>query len=320
MERRFRYDVAYPDNHNIPLSDVAATLLVYERVAPILGRVLEELNSGLVIEKVEFSVREIRSGSLYEAFFVAIFLAFQNDLEEEVPALIETLTGVPVPDDYNTIVTVLVLIILFAGTKYLFEGGRRTKATTPPSIQGNNNLYLNIAAGKLGVSAEEVEKAVSKAIGKRELPKVARAAVDFFRPSKRGPSGRIVPRGLPEIPKEATAEFPSEATLSQLGEDTVPTPIPEATLEVRATDRDHADRGWGGRLVSPSVVTKRLPLKLYPTVDRDELAAAESCVVEAVLESKPTESGDLRPIAIHVVRILYSGRHPKRGNDLPLEI
>ncbi len=219
--------------------------------------------------------------------------------------MIGSLTGLPIPDEYDAIVTVLVLIIIFHGTRYLFEGGgRKAKGEVPPTIQGDNNVYMNIAAERTGLSPSSIERALAKAIGKKDAPKVARAAVDFFRPAKRGGSGRIKPSGLPEISRETTAAFPGEATLALLTDESVPTPIPEADLEVRAMDRDKADHGWAGKLHMPGFSTKRLPLKLYPTVDRDILAKTDIVRVEAVLEQKPTDSGDLRPTVIHIVRLL----------------
>jgi hypothetical protein len=310
-EKIFHHRVEYPDNDRIPLADVAATLIAYERMAPVLGQILEELHPGLEVEHITLSVNSIRSGSLSEALIVAVLATFQEDLTREVPEVIEALTGAQLPEKYDTLATVIFMLIVFFGARYLFEGGRKKKREVPPSIIGDYNTYVNIAAERIGASPEEIEGSVRRAVGKKEAPKMARAAVDFFRPAKRGKNGRILPAGMPEISKETTAAFPGEATLALLDEDTVPLPFPLATLEIRATDRDKANQGWAGRLIVPGFETKRLPVKLYPMVDHVALARHETAKVEAVLEQKPTDDGDLKPILIHVVRVINDGvEHP----------
>src|SRR4051812_42930771 len=133
---------------------------------------------------------------------------------------------------------------------------------------------------------------------------VARASIDLFRPAKRGGNGRIVPKGAPEIPSDVVASFPDDVMLAELEESTEIERFDDAVLEIRATDRDAAQRGWAGRLKSGSVKTKRLPLKLYPTVDRDSLATRDKVRVEAIVESRPGDDELRKPLRIHVLRML----------------
>lgn len=59
-------------------------------------------------------------------------------------------------------------------------------------------------------------------------------------------------------------------------------------------------QGWLG---ADGYITKRLPVRLYPTVDRDALAASSSAAVEALLENKVDADGDLKPFRIHAMRL-----------------
>lgn len=305
-EVRFRHGLEYPDNHAIPLSDIAATLLAHERLLPVVMEMFESLVPGLTIESSSIELDHLQSGSLTEAFFVAIFIAFQKDLEVAVPGIIQDITGLELADRYDTLVTVLFVIALYAGVKLITEKSKaKTLAGTPAVVfEGDYNTYVNIAADQLSASPEAVKRAVHRAINKARAPGVARAAIDLFRPAKRGGDGRIIPLGLPPISKASVAAFPSDLAFAELEKDTVPIPIPVGELRIRATDRDKFDKGWAGKVEFDGTLTRRLPLVLAPGVDPDDLAAKDRAMVEAVLENKMTEDGRTKPYRIHVMRLL----------------
>ncbi|WP_157619376.1 hypothetical protein [Skermanella stibiiresistens] len=314
-ESVFRHIIEYPDNDGITLSDIAATLVAHERMLPIVASILERSIDGLKIEKIDITIEKIQKGSLSEAFFVAIFAVFQKELDKEVPEVIERITGFSIDERYDTIVTVLFLIVLFYGSRLLFsrrgksEDGSKLTSTpfngVPPAIEGNYNNYINIAAQNLSVSPKRIEEAVEQAVGKKSKGSVAKAAIDIFRPAKRGLSGRIMPTGLPEIGRDVTRSFPDEIALAEFDDDSDVQHFPEATLEIRATDRDKVDRGWAGKLSHHGMSTKRLTVRLYPTVDRDVLAATDAAQVEAILEFKQDSNGQSKPVCIHVLKLLH---------------
>lgn len=305
QELRFEHGFYYPDNHDVPLSDIAATLIAHEKLLPIIADAFENLVPGLSIDDRKIILEHIQRSSLKEHFFVALFLVFQKDLEKEVPALFETVTGVHVSDRYDTIVTVLFLVALYYGASAIFRKGKRAEqAAAPASIQADQDQYIGIAAEQLGTTPEKVRAAFDKAIGRQKLATVQRAAVDLFRPAKRGGNGRIVPRGLPEISKATVADFPTEVALAEMDDDAVPLHLPRARLDIRATDRDKGDKGWAGKVETDDMKTKRLPIRLAPGVDRNMLAGLYMPEVEAVLESRIKEDGGTTPIRIHVYRVL----------------
>lgn len=307
QELRFNHGLYYPDNHDIPLADIAATLIAHERLLPIVTDAMERLVPGLSIDDRKILLQSIERASLNEAFFVALFVAYQKDLEKQVPALIETATGIHVSDRYDSIVTVLFLIALYYGAQAIFGRGRKSGAKdnpVPVSITGDYATYVNIAAEQLGTSPDNVTAAFEKAIGKTKLATVQRAAVDLFRPAKRGGNGRILPRNAPPISAKTVADFPDAIALAELDDDSVPVHLPRATLHIRATDRDKTDKGWAGWIESDDIKTKRLPIRLAPGLDPDKLAELHEPEVEAFLESRFKEDGTTKPMRIHVFRVL----------------
>lgn len=305
-EAVFRHEIEYPDNHGITLSEIAATLIAQEKLIPIALEALEKIYPGLSIEKVSIRFDYAQSGSLKEALYVAVLTTYQKDLERAVPALIEHLIGVRVPDEYKSLVSVLSILFLYFAAKTISDKitkGRADESTSAPTIKGDYNTYINIAAGKLDVPPRVIEDAVNATATSKRRGTLTRAAIDMFRPAKKGGPGRIVVPGLPDVSREAVAEFPDSAALADLEEGTEVDSFPDATLEIRATDRDKADRGWYGKLHAGPMSTSRLSLRLSPLVDREALAKRDTVKVGALVESRRLDDDTLKAIRIHVLNV-----------------
>jgi hypothetical protein len=297
----FRHGLEYPDNKGIPLSDIAATLLAQERLLPIVSEILEGALPGLHIEGIGASLDEMHQGSLTETFFIAILAVYQKDLEREVPELIQAITGVAVDARFDTIVTVLFMVALYAATKLLIDATKKPEANSAALTQ-ELEVYVRLAATNMGVSPEVIEQIASRSASKRRLSAI-RGAIDMFRPAKRGANGRILPLALPELSKTAVSEFPDAIALAELDAHTVPIPIPSGRLRIRAVDRDRSDRGWAGKLLYDGHVTRRLPIKLAPGLDPEEMAGSPEVDIEGLLEAQPQKDGTIKPVRIHVLRL-----------------
>lgn len=306
MQLTFPHGIYYPDNHDIPLSDIAATLVAHDKLLPVIADAFEILVPGLTVSDRKIILEKIERSSLNEAFFVALFVTFQKELEQEVPEFIETVTRLSVSDRYDTIVTVLFLVGMYYGAKAIFNRGSKSKAGTPTpvSINGDYNTYVNIAADQLNTSPDAVKDAFERAVGKKRLGVVQRAAVDLFRPAKRGSNGRIVPRNLPVISADTVADFPSEIALAEIDDDIVPIALLDARLSIRATDRDKTDKGWAGKAEAGDLKTRRLPIVLAPGIDPNKLAALDHVRFDGFIESRLNDDGGTKPLRIHVTNIL----------------
>ena len=302
----FPHGIDYPDNKPITLSDIAATLIAHERLLPAVGEVLEAAIPGLIVENISISLDEINTGSLREAFFVAMLLVYQSDLDRETPQLFQAITGHTLDPSYKTIATVLFMTVLYTATSILLERIKKRPAAHDEALERELAAYQVLAADRLGVSPDVIKHAAERAVEKR-APTAIRAAIDLFRPAKRGGNGRIVPLGLPELSQAAIAAFPDAVALADMDANTVPIPVSEGRLVIRAMDRDRSDRGWHGKLVYGGTETRRLPIKLAFGIDPDVLGSNPEATVEALLEGQPQKDGDLKPIRIHVLRLTGPG-------------
>lgn len=306
-EAVFKHSLTYPDYSKPSLTEIANTLIAHEKLAALIGEVLEKAVDGIKVESVRIELEQAELGSLHEHFFVALFVFFQKDLEKDLPDVIEALTGVQVPERYDTLVTVLFLLLLFWGSRYVTARVRRREEAgpappPPPAVQGDYNTYVHIAAGQLNVPPERIEQAVEAVATKgNRRQTLSRAAVDLFRPAKRGGNGRIVPAGTPEVSQAAIEEFPNEAALADLGRETEIEPYAGVVLAIRATDRDKRAQGWAGILEVDGLEKRRVPVTLYPTIDVASLAQCERARVDAMAEFKDIGEDERLLIRIHVI-------------------
>lgn len=107
--------LTYTTAGDVPVEVVARSLIANERLIRESLRVIESSSPGSEISAVRVRVSSLSNASpLKQVFAVALFVAFQKDLEREVPSLIEKLTGHTVPEQFSTLVTVLVIMVAMA--------------------------------------------------------------------------------------------------------------------------------------------------------------------------------------------------------------
>lgn len=299
----FSHGIDYPDASEVTLTEIANTLISHEKLSPILARLFENLIDGVTVDRVQFSLERLERSSLKEAFFVALLLVYQKDLEKEVSTVIEAITGQQVGERFDTLVTVLVMILLFYGGNYIINRLSKKDSKDGTVVLGDFNVYVDLAGSILGVSRERVIAAVERAVSGRKKRTVGRAAIDFFRPAKRGKGGRIAPRGTPEISEETVRKFPSEAALSELGSDSEPEPYTGVRVEIRATDRDWQRRGWYGIVREDGFPDQRVSMVLYPTVDANALADSHLVRADILAEWDDADAEEPRLLRFHVLAV-----------------
>ncbi len=121
MEIVLPHRVEYEVRDHVSIEDVIGTLRANQRLAQELGPFLESLFEGLTVEHSTLRVEDISTGSLREYFFLALIVAFQEDLKQEVPALLEKWLGMPVSTEYDSVVTVCIMVMLFYGADYVYR-------------------------------------------------------------------------------------------------------------------------------------------------------------------------------------------------------
>src|SRR5690606_35475923 len=104
--------------------------------------------------------------------------------------------------------SLVVLAMLLVGGTWLTS---RLLPTSQPqiSINGDNNVVINLAAESLGVSPDALEGAIEQALSSRERRQLERAAAEVFTPSKSESGATVELPGLYRVSPETAKAIPT---------------------------------------------------------------------------------------------------------------
>ncbi len=311
MEIIFPYQVEYTVKETVSVEEVIETLQANKRLMSDVAGILPVLLDGVKVERIELRVRDIRHGSLREVFWVAIFLAFQKQLEDEVPAVVEKWFGLPVSDDYDTLVTICVLLLTYYGADYAYK--RFMHADGSEKLARAINDLADEIAEASGRTSEEVKQVFQDYLGKRgRLKELAKAAVRFFRPSLNQKHDDVVV-GDRRVIRDLIREIPNVTNVEDITDDDFNMPMDGVRVQIRAKDHDHEGSGWGG--IVEAVTSRRRPLKLDPSVPKDYLWEHDEVWADISITYRP-DGAAMKPIRYHI-RNVYD-QYPKPG-VMPLD-
>ncbi len=268
MQHTTNFSVKYLTDGPVPIRDIIESLQGTDTVLHEMSRLLPSFVDGLQVEKLEIKVREVAQQSpLREVFLVAMFLAFQKQLEEEVPNFITDATGIIIPDRFDTIVTVVALIVVFYGI------GAVKDLVTGNGQAGAAEIHLSGLIAELSLATGKTETAIRDTLAKRYGEKavwrrLANATSRFFAPSKRQDSAPVEVNER-RFEREVIQEVPSDYLVEDASETHISRNFSNVKLELHAQDRDHAGRGWAA--VIKAVSDSRLRLKLMENVSAEEI-------------------------------------------------
>ena len=302
MEKNLPHVIEYTGEGRLSLSDIADALLAQETLVTYLPKIMEDTMPGLTVEKVRIYLKDAETGSLRKEFMIALVLAFQGDLNKEVAGGIKEMTGIEIIEKYQTVTTLLVILVALYGARFVYHKLRGKDAPPPASIQGDYNRVINITAKHLHITPDALDQAVGASVDAQAPGVIARATARFMKPAKKMDAAPIKAFDDEVISREAVQEFPVEAEL--LNDDRPMMPLPDVRLQILALDRQKRTTGWAATFPDKEISAARISMDLYPTVDLDELRTAEMVRADVIIEQRPGEKGRLRPARIHLVRVL----------------
>ena len=301
MELKFPHHVTYRAD-NWTLDEVLLTLQGQRKLIEAAAVTLEELIKGIEIDTVEIRVERIDTGSLFEDFIIVLYSIYQEDIDPAIATKVHDMFGITVPPEYQPVVSAVILLIALYVGRYAFNAiaAKKGQKTTPIHIQGTYNTVLNVVASHLHLTADQVEKALHKTVPPTKRRSLIKSVTSFLRPKPKGQIEAITVEDVAEISQATLDEYPSDAELLEIDE-TRNIDIPNARLQIRATDRDRTKSGWGAIIVGNKQFKKRLPMDLYPTVNGDELAKLDVVIADIVVEGDTKLDGSFKAKRIHLL-------------------
>lgn len=280
-------NIIYETDVPTPISDLIVSLQSVEAISKDAVSLLPSLINGLQVEKCSLNVLSLEEGSLREAFFLAMLVTYQPELAKEVPDMIETLFSVKVHDKYDTITTVVFLIVLFYGVGLAIDVAK--KAFTDSLPRQKFNELVDILALETGKPASEIREIIEARFQQPAAAKrIVKGAKKFFLPSQKDRNApilfdrdRIGSSIVSEVPYSSASDKPQDFDRYQ--------PYSAIELELHAQDRDKSATGWAA--IAREISDKRLKVRVIDPIKPTDLWQKNKVKADIVLVSKLTSEG-----------------------------
>lgn len=270
------------------MGDVIEALLAVDALVRDAVSVMPSLIEGLRIEECSLNVRSLTQESpLRELFFISIFLAFQEELEREVPMLLEDIFDIAVSDKYDTIVTVAFLAVAFYGAGLAVDAARKAFSDSLPRAKFEE--LVQVLALETGKAPSDVRTIIEARFAKPAPAKrLVSAAKRLFIPSQRDKNAAVV-IDRDRVPSEVIREIPYPKPNEAAADFDRFTPYHGVELDLHAQDRDRAATGWAA--VASSISPERLKVRVMDPVQPGDLWGQDKATADIVLVSKLTSNG-----------------------------
>lgn len=303
MELAFPHRVDYRDG-TASIDEIIENLKAQKRLLEEGVKVLELSLPDLNIEAMHIRVVQVASGSLITEFLILLYGAYQEDIQANVIGGIEAMFGTDIPPEYEALVTLVTLAVVYFIARYAYDAVRHKKQDRPASthIEGDYNTVINIISDKINVPASVVESAVHDAVPASRRRSLIKSVTKFLRPREDGRTSPVEVKGVGEIATETLEEYPSDSELAEI-DDSKNIDVPNAVLDIRAVDRDKNNTGWAAVIIGDKRFKKRLPMDLYPTINAETLAKKERVTGDLIIEGERKSDGSFRPKRIHLLSV-----------------
>lgn len=298
MEATLKHGIVYEVTDDVAVEDLIKSLEANTRLLRETGKLLSEIIPGLEIDSGKVSVVYVSQQSpLREILALSVFVTYQDELEQEVPQLIQALTGEQIPDRYDTLVTVLVMLIAIYGISKAFDllfPGRQKE-----SLEENESRLLRRAAELTGATIVRVRDALETLFSGRSRRTLVTASQKIFAPSRNQSDAPIrTTTGEDLISGDAVRLAQSAAGIPfETEEDDLPQSYSEFYRNVRvilhAMDRDRKRTGWAGHV--PSIFDDRIPMHLEKTQDPEKVFGKDEIIGDILLTWEENEEGEYYP-------------------------
>lgn len=292
--------ISYQTEGSTSVGDVIEALKATDTIVKETVSLLPSFVDGLNIEQSTLNVQKLTQQSpLREVFLVTLVVTYQDDLQKEVPQLLEDILKVQVTDKYDSLVTVIFMIIIFYGANFAIEALKRAITDSKPKRVFKSMLTL--LAKETGKSEADILAILEAKFSQPNAAKrLVQNAKKFFLPSQKDKNAPIhIDRDL--IDSETVREIPYAGAQENNSDFDRYTPHEGVELELHAMDRDKSKTGWAA--VVREVTDKRLKMKIVEPLSIKDFWGRDNVKADVVVVSKLTAAGYV-PAEVQVRAIL----------------
>ncbi|MGO8422300.1 hypothetical protein [Rhizobium ruizarguesonis] len=291
--------ITYDTKGATPVVDIIAALEAADSAIQDAISLLPSLISGLNVERSEINVHSLTQQSpLRELFGVSLILAFQDDLTKEIPPMLEDIFKIKIPESYDSVVTVVTMIVIFYGASFLRDAA--VKSVQDNALRRQVDALISQLAATTGRTESDVRKVFDAKYSRPgPVKRLAKTVGGFFAPSQREGAVPVL-FDRQEVGSEVIREVPYPREFSAKEDFERYDPYSMVVLEIHAQDKDKANTGWAA--VPKGISEKRLRMKLMEPVTAMDLWARDQIRADVTIISHLTANG-YDPAEIHVTRV-----------------
>lgn len=291
--------ITYRTSGVTPISDVAEGLLATEEILLEVIKLLPSLLPGIAVQQQSLSIRQISQESpLTELIAIGLITTFQDDLGVAVPELVLDLFGVAVPEKYDTLLTIVFLVLLLRGAEFAKIAAVRMYGDGSAKVLLRK--LIKDTALSVNKTEEEVEAILNaKYASPKSVKRLVGAAQKFFVPSHKALNVPIYVDRL-KIPTSVIADIPTVDELKESRDFDKYTHHTDIYLEIHAMDLDKTNTGWAA--IVRDVSSRRLKMKVIEPLTSDVIWGKTSIVGDITVVSKLTSNGYV-PSEIHLTSV-----------------
>ncbi len=306
MDLILNHGVEYDVDKPVAVEDLVRSIQAHAKLMRTSLGLISDIVPGLTFQPKYVSVSLLSQQSpLKEMFAFAVVVSYQDALEEEVPALVERLTGMPMSDEYDTLVTVLVMIVAIYGISKAFDAlfPGRSKA----SLDETKTSLLSRAAKISGVAVDRIAAAVEVLVTGKSQRAVVSASQSVFAPARNHDGVAIKDgRGAVLVSERAVRDAQAAAGLPiDFADDHEKATHPPSfhqgvRIVLHAMDKDRKKLGWAGHC--PDLFDKRIPMHLEKSVLPASIFGKDEIVGDILLTMEESDDGEMEPKEFLLVR------------------
>ncbi len=299
METSLPHEIVYDTPALVPVADIIESLRGTLQITREIGPILEALIPGLEIGGISVTVREISQASpLREAFAISVVAIYQKSLGVDVPQIIHDLFGGSIPQEYNNIVSLIFIVVVFFAGQFIFDAAGKLIERAKYGRQ--YGALVKEIASMLNKSEDEVRRLMKDQFGGARIHSLLGSASRVLQPSKNQGNAPLTINGR-AISSDLLAEFPSKAQALEEEPGPVSDPLENVEIRLHAQDMDHNKQGWAA--VVPALSPKRIRMHLYPPIKPADIYTKTSIRGDVLVESRRNESGETEPVRVHLIRL-----------------
>ena len=299
LEISVRQQIYYSNRQAIPAREIADSLLALEGIVQLLPEVLIKIFPDTQIQRTELYLDQLKSDSLWEDIVVKFVFGSQEKLDQALKDLREKI-GMDNLSGNNKILAAILILLIGYGAIWALKDDKSIETSRRDTVEGNNNVILNIGAAELKMDAEQLKAIIESAV--KDKKKLSKDATRFAKPAKRDDEASISFNGSEQLrlTPEVIRAMPSHVATPE--EVTEVEDFSNVEISIRAIDLDNHQKGWAA--VVPVLDDRRVKLHIDPGVDTKYILAHTTLMADITVVFDETKRGKKYPKLVFLRKIV----------------